>query len=281
MENESSIVKETVQNNIRIYADDKDAFATYCKEHELKQADAFAAALRSLELDTTKQLVPGRASEIGEVKKAIDLILSKYTDSIRYCDEAENRIRADFEARLASKDATILSLQNDLSNAKIEEEVSHEEAKAALEAQKHAENLAKAAIEAKLAAEATANDKKSIAEMLASKLAEAESKLSGFDDLKQAYADLEKKLVEEKEAAKDAARSSEKAQADSIAAIKAKNQQIIDTLKDELRSAQADARAAKADAITELNETIQHLRDKLDQRTEELLTIKANLPGRA
>lgn len=298
-QNTNSSPDTVVQNNMRVRQGDKDAFTEYCKANGLTQADAFNAAVSMLGLDSMKQTVPERAAEIDEVKKALDLVMDKYADSVRYNAEAEGRIRQEYERRLKSRDETIESLQNE--KAKLNTELT--EAKTAVsearKEQSRAEEQAFHDRETRDAAEKTSEDKERINDMLQSQLADAQEKASAYDSLKKSYDEIvatqqatEQALRDQKrdaeEAARQATREAERAQEQAVGAAEQRARKEADELKNQLRkalseadAAQKDAETARASAIAELSEKhakeIAALREKLDERTDALLAAREEI----
>ena len=80
---------ESVVKTFRIRQEDRAAFAKFCEEQDLTQAEAFEKAIAALGFEAVKQQNPEREAELSEVQEALDLIMIRYTDSIRFAKRAQ------------------------------------------------------------------------------------------------------------------------------------------------------------------------------------------------
>ena len=271
---------EVKQTNFRIDQETADAFRKFCEENGMSQAQGFDHIMQVVEMDRAKAAAPTRITEIEGFEKSVKDIMAAYLHSIEINQNAEGRIREQFASDLNRKDKTIDDLR-----AKAE--------------QLQAEKDATAAEKVRIAAEKTAEDKQTIADTLATKLAEAEKKAEGFDDLKAALSASQdaQKAAEQRikdvqrdaaEAAKDAAREAERAKDQAVKETADALQAQISALRDELRTsksetdaARRDAETAKTAAVAELSQThrteVAEIRAKLDARTEDLIRAQQKI----
>lgn len=135
----------------------------------------------------------------AEVVRAINqytaLINTKLVSLIGDLDTSEARIRSEYEKQISSKDAIIKDLQD---QKKVQEMIKNEaveDASKSKNAQTIAEKQLFDAEEKVRKAEDTVKDKESIIQMLTSKLAESEDKLSGYDTLRSSEASFREQVT--------------------------------------------------------------------------------------
>lgn len=135
----------------------------------------------------------------AEVVRAINqytaLINTKLVSLIGDLDTSEARIRSEYEKQISSKDAIIKDLQD---QKKVQEMIKNEaveDASKSKNAQTIAEKQLFDAEEKVRKAEDTVKDKESIIQMLTSKLAESEDKLSGYDTLRSSEASFHEQVT--------------------------------------------------------------------------------------
>lgn len=287
---------EIKQTNFRIDTDSAEIFRKYCDENDWNQAQGFAHLVQVIEMDRAKAALPTRTTEIENFEKSVKDIMAAYLYSLEVNEKAEGRIREQFVTDLERKDKTIDDLRIKAEQLQAEKDAVEAAAAEAVKAKDQAEKDAAAAEKVRVAAEKTAEDKQTIADTLAAKLAEAEKKAEGFDDLKAALIASQdaEKAAEQRlkdiqrdaaEAAKDAAREAERAKDQAVKELSDTMQAQLSALRDELRvsksetdSARRDAETAKTAAIAELSQAhraeVAEIRTKLDARTEALMQAR-------
>lgn len=287
---------EVKQTNFRIDQETADAFRKFCEANGMNQAQGFDHIMQIVEMDRAKAAAPTRITEIESFEKSIKDIMTAYLYSIEINQNAEGRIREQFAADLNRKDKTIDDLRIKTEQLQAEKDAAETATTEAVKAKDQAEKDAAAAEKVRIAAEKTAEDKQTIADTLAAKLAEAEKKAEGFDDLKAALSASQdaQKAAEQRikdiqrdaaEAAKDAAREAERAKDQAVKETSDALQAQISALRDELRTsksetdvARRDAETAKTAAIAELSQAhraeVAEVRTKLDARTEDLMQAR-------
>lgn len=182
--------------SFRVKKEIADRFRTFCKEYGMNQELGMEHLLQVVELDKAKELIPGRRTEIEEFEVFCKKILAAYMNSLDVCHNAEERIREQFAHALDSKDKTISDLQDKVTELK-EDKTSAEQMAATA-----AQSAARAIKDESIAREQVETTTKLIAEKdrtiatLADKLAIAENKLAGYDELKAEKTDLERKIRE-------------------------------------------------------------------------------------
>ena len=290
---------EVKQTNFRIDQETADAFRKFCEENGMSQAQGFDHIMQVVEMDRAKAAVPTRITEIEGFEKSVKDIMAAYLHSIEINQNAEGRIREQFASDLNRKDKTIDDLRAKAEQLQAEKDAAEAAAAEAVKAKDQAEKDAAAAEKVRIAAEKTAEDKQTIADTLATKLAEAEKKAEGFDDLKAALSASQdaQKAAEHRikdvqrdaaEAAKDAAREAERAKDQAVKETADTLQAQISALRDELRTsksktdaAKRDAETAKTAAVAELSQAhrteVAEIRAKLDARTEDLIRAQQKI----
>ena len=284
---------EIKQTNFRIDQETADAFRKFCEENGMNQAQGFDHVMQVVALDKAKSSVPSRITEIESFEKSVKDIMDAYLYSIKINQDAEERIREQFTSDLERKDATIDDLRAKIEKIQYEKEDAEARTADAMKTMEQSVKDAAAAEKLRIAAEKAVEDKQAIADTLASKLAEAEKKIEGYDDLKSALSASEDalKVAEQRikdiqrdaaEAAKDAARSAERDKEEAVKQISDTLQEKISSLRDELRlsksetdAARKDAETARTAAIAELSQAhkseISEVRLKLDARIDDLM----------
>lgn len=182
------------QTNFRIDSESADVFRQFCEEQGYNQAQGFDHLIQVLELNRAKAGIEGRLTEITTFEEYIKKILDAYLYSLQVAQDTEERIRedyktdmalrdkaiADYEIKIINRDEKIRTLTEDIQTAHKTEE----------EAVKNAQNAEKQALSAK----EIAAEKGRVNEMLSAKLADAEEKLNGYDELKTSEESLKKQI---------------------------------------------------------------------------------------
>ena len=278
---------EVKQTNFRIDIDDAESFRKICEEMGVNQAQGFGHMIKVLELDKAKTMVPERATEIEEFELYNQKILSAFVASLETNKNAEERIREQFKVKLESKDNMIVKLQNEIRG---KEDLMTAANTAAMEAENEknrAEAELKIANDRRRDAEKIAQDKTAIADMLQSKLAEAEAKLVEYPALKASEADLKLKLTESLQTIKDNQREAEIAQERAVAAVKVSADkeiaEIVKKAEKDLQALQNDLQTAKKDAELAQERAVAAARKEADQlitaEKAETVAAKAELAG--
>ena len=276
---------EVKQTNFRSNQETADAFRKFCEDHGMNQAQGFDHIMQVVEMDRAKAAAPERKTEIESFEKLMKDAMAAYLYSIEINQNSEARIREQFASDLDRKNKMIDDLRAKAEQLQAEKDAAEAVAAEAVKAKDQAEKDAAAADKVRIAAEKTAEDKQTIADTLAAKLAEAEKKAEGFDDLKAALSASQDELREAKEAAKDAAREAERAKDQAVKEISDAMHTQISALRDELRNSKSETEAARRDAemaktaaIAELSQAhrteVAEIRAKLDSRTDDLMQTR-------
>ena len=268
---------EIKQTNFRIDTEKADAFRAFCEQNGMNQAQGFDHIMQVLEMNEAKAAVPERLIEIEEFERHAKALVAGYLNSLELAKNTENRVLEQFESRLASKDKTIMELQEKLEGKDTDLAIKEELFKNAEAAKLQAEERATVAQERMIAAEKTAQDKAAIAEMLTGKLAEAEDKLKEYPALKASEADLKTKLAASEIKYTNAQKDAEIALERAVTAIQKKMDTVV--AEKDLQMASKDLQAEKALSAMEKakNKEIQGLRDKIDALKDEKAALKDEL----
>lgn len=180
------IMGEIKQTNFRINAETADAFRKFCEEQGMNQAQGFDHIMQIVELDRAKGMIPERQIEIEEFERSVKSIMAAYLGSLEINNNAEKRIKEQFASDLNRKDKTIDELREIKEQLQLDKKAIEAALKEALlnvsaaeEREKNAENQA-------TSAKKNAENQEKINAMLSAKLAEAEEKLAGYAELKDA-----------------------------------------------------------------------------------------------
>lgn len=274
-------MSELKQANFRINPETADAFRAFCREHGMDQAQGFDHIMQIVELDKAKAANPNRLTEIEEFERLAKSLIAAYLNSLEIASTTEERVQEQFQTNLKSKDDLIIKLQEDLKAkseclAKVEEE--KREAK---EIAKRAEIEAVEAKEREAAANKSIKDKENINAMLQSKLAEEESKIADYDELKQLASTLQFELNTTKQAIQDNKKEAELTQFKEISKIKEEAQMKIANIEKSIAEekfemerqvmiAKAEKDAAIAEIKLEQATTLAKQTEKYQQKIDSL-----------
>lgn len=111
----------------------------------MKKTEVLPALLNAWEANRVREALPGRTTEIDNFHNLLQQLKKAYTGSLELNVNAENRIRDEYSARIASNEEAVQALRAQLDKAKTEAAEAKEKAAAAeAERAKLAEELAKA-----------------------------------------------------------------------------------------------------------------------------------------
>lgn len=264
---------EIRQTNFRIDTDSADAFRAYCEANGLNQAQGFDALITAMELNEARAAIPERDTEIANFQAKANELVEAFLHSLQLNQDAETRIRAEFQRQLDLKDKTIENYQKQIAEEQ-------EKAAALTETQMQLMQLQveAAEIRAKLTAKEEEiallnethikqlSDKDSINTMLTEKLAAAEANAAGYADLKMAHDALADDLKAAKADLVEQQRNHEMAaERAAMAAEKAKNDAVREAEKEAdkaVKAAQSDYIAAQKD-LRNMEVSKAELREKL------------------
>lgn len=285
---------EIKQTNFRIDQETADLFREFCEQNGMNQAQGFDHVMQIVEMDRAKAVTPGRATEIEGFEKAVKQIMGLYLNSIEINNNAEGRAREQFASSLERQERTIDELQERITQLQAE---LMDTKNMLLEAEKDKERAEKDRIAAerlKDSAEKTAADKQTIADTLASKLAEAETKareydglLREFTQLKEMNRDPDQKLKDlQRDHAEEMKEAERRAERETEAALAVK-QLELDELKEQLRQSKNETEAARREAdiarttaiaelSTEHHVEIANMQERINDLTDKLMDLMQN-----
>lgn len=254
---------EIRQTNFRIDQDTADAFRRWCEEHNWNQAEGFDNVMRQVELNKAKAATPGRAVEIESFEKSVKDILAAYLNSIEINNNAESRIREQFASSLDSKDKTISDLQEKMATLQEAKTTAEQTSIAAAQSAAQAIKDMEVAKEQSDTATKLAEERSKTIASLADKLAVAEEKAAGFDDLKKSeeqkqitieklQSDIEINKTTHDKAIEDLKKDHQRA----IDDLKKTHQAAIKDLQTELATTKKDHEAALKDLQNEMDRKV-------------------------
>lgn len=281
------------QTNFRIDQESADAFRKFCEENGMNQAQGFDHMLQVLELNRAKAMVPNSAKDIETFEMHVKKIMESYLQSVEDYNTARESAREEFASALTSKDKTIASLQEKVPQLKADKEIAET---TAANADRIADQAVKEASVAKDQAGTAlklAEEKDKTIATLADKLAVAEGKAEGYDELKQSEeaakgriielqkdvenleAGFERELKSSKEEADRTLKSTQEASDRKVAELKKDHETEIRELKTDMErkisDAQKDAALSCANEVAkkerEMNITIREA-DKENARLQ-------------
>ena len=184
------------QTNFRIDQESADAFRKFCEENGMNQAQGFDHMLQVLELNRAKAMVPNSAKDIETFEMHVKKIMESYLQSVEDYNTARESAREEFASALTSKDKTIASLQEKVAQIKADKEIAET---TAANADRIADQAVKEASVAKDQAGTAlklAEEKDKTIATLADKLAVAEGKAEGYDELKKSEEAAKGRIIE-------------------------------------------------------------------------------------
>lgn len=254
---------ETIVRSFRVTENVVNKIKEIQEDLGFTQDGAFSELVRVYEMEKCKNSIPNRETEIANFQAKVGELIDSFLYSLQLNQDAESRIRAEFELKLENDAAQIANLRKKVKE--IEEQATESNLVAMKETDKRklAEQSLKDALEKIETIQTTLKDKENINFMLTAKLAEAEKKLDDYPALKETNDTLKEKYE--------------------------RLQQEMNELKrdHELAKARAEMEKEKAVASAELNtersllalekqknEENQKLRDKIEKLKDELVETK-------
>lgn len=102
----------------RLNEDDINKFKEFAAQNNLNQQEAFTSLLNTLELNSAKSTLGGRANSIDAFQTTVNNLVRFYINSLEENTTTEDRIREELSLQLTTKDKTIADLQNKLQEVK-------------------------------------------------------------------------------------------------------------------------------------------------------------------
>lgn len=267
------------QTNFRVDQQTVEQFRTFCKEMGFSQAQGFDHLMELVEMDKAKSIVSSRSTEIEDFEQHAKALISAYLRSIELNENAEARVKEQFEGALKSKDSVIADLQEKIEQLKAYKVETEEVKKELAAVQEEKSSIAEEVVFWKKqvdSAEDKANDKAKQIVLLTEKMQQYENTDKENKALKESdmqmkakIADLENELAERKRAEKEAALSAKIELADAlrkqdkeIATLTAKVEILEQQKKEAATKAEADQKAAI---------------EKSEKQQQEIIELKAAL----
>lgn len=111
-------MEDIKQTNFRVDQQTVEGFRGFCKEMGFSQAQGFDHLMQLVEMDKAKSVVSSRATEIEDFEQHTKALISAYLRSIELNENAEARVKENFESALKSKDSIIADLQEKIEQLK-------------------------------------------------------------------------------------------------------------------------------------------------------------------
>lgn len=241
----------------------------------MKKAEILPVLIAAWESNVIREALPGRSTEIDNVHNLLAQIERAYASSLELNLNAENRIRAEYETRLASSDQTVVSLKEAAEIAKSEASAAKAEAEAvAKERDQLLTDLAQARelIETKTE---SIEGLKAAKESIERHLVEVEAKLSDMPDTEERAKAAEAEVESLKRQMSEAEQEHEKKlwnlrnmNADAMNAQREKFTQKLDEFSERYNKLMKDMTAALAEARRKAEQAEDKAREKLEAALE-------------
>ena len=241
----------------------------FCEENGMNQAQGFDHMLQVLELNRAKAMVPNSAKDIETFEMHVKKIMESYLQSVEDYNTARESAREEFASALTSKDKTIASLQEKVAQLKADKEIAET---TAANADRIADQAVKEASVAKDQAGTAlklAEEKDKTIATLADKLAVAEGKAEGYDELKKSEEAAKGRIIELQ---KDV----ENLEAGFERELKASKEEADRTLKSTQEASDRKVAELKKDHETELRELKTDMERKISDAQKDAALSCAN-----
>lgn len=273
-EEDQGEVKEEKQKtktvSFRLKEDTAEKIKEFIESMGGSKEDALTSLMSVYELHNSKSLIPDREKEIENFEFYVHKMVSAYVESLETCELAEEKIKANYEKDLTSKQKTITDLQekDELNKAKLAEQKKElDEAKAK---QKLAEKEAEDAKGKQASAEQKAADKVEIANMLQNQLKEATDKLAEYPTLKETESFLRGELAKAEQTIKDNKKDAEIAQERAVTAVYKEMDKAVAEANKEKDKALSDLEREKDKQIMELEVALSKAQTTADEKQKQL-----------
>lgn len=241
----------------------------------MKKAEILPVLIAAWESNAIREALPGRSTEIDNVHNLLAQIERAYASSLELNLNAENRIRAEYETRLASSDQAVASLKEAAENAMSDASAAKAEAEAITkERDQLLSDLAQARelIETKTE---SIEGLKAAKESIERHLVEVEAKLSDMPDTeeraKAAEAEVESLKLQMSEAEQEHEKklwNLRNMNADAMNAQREKFTQKLDESSERYNKLMKDMTAALAEARRKAEQAEDKAREKLEAALE-------------
>lgn len=257
--------EQPVQTNFRLLKSDAEVFRKWCQGHGFAQHEGFGVILEMLSQQELKADSEDLSRDINNFESHLRNAGEAYMHMVRLVKDTE----AEFEAKYNSK---IELYEEKIEAQKAEIKAKDEMLAIANTRMAEAENASIDAVKEKDTAEkaceqaeAIAKDKAEIAEMLATKLKEAEQKLEGYPELQEKLKALENNVVEKTNALLNA-----KSEMDALAvSLTNEKEKVLSELQHKLEVAEVQREKEIAKLKLDHQMEIGELKDRLAEQKEQ------------
>lgn len=123
-------MKETIARTFRITEETAEKLKAICADVG-NQNTALESLIAAYETQNAAAVISDRQTDIADYNNHIQALQAAFLHSLEITENTENRIRAEFQQQLESKDSTIISLQESLKRAESDVQAADERAAAA------------------------------------------------------------------------------------------------------------------------------------------------------
>ena len=245
------------------------------------QGAALQGLITAYEIQSAKNDIPDRATEIAEIDSDLHAISQAYLNSLVLNENAEQRVRTEFAAQLESKDKLIIDLQARLDSAKsaaAEAKTETEEAQRSLSdvtAQYSSEKVSYEEVVSSLRSdlhrsEQSIIDKDTIIGQLKAEIDRLSKDALEFDEQKARVQVAEKAQI----AAEQAQQKAENILEQMIAKHKSETEIANQRAKNELEAAVIAERSKNIDVVQKLNDRIMAQSEEISALKTEIMQLK-------
>lgn len=125
------MTEKTVARTFRMTENFSQKIDAICAELGIKQAAALDSLITAYEMQQSKAILPDRQTEIEDYDTHIQALQSAFLHALEITENTEQRVRAEFQRQLESKDSTIIRLQESIKELEARAQTADERATAA------------------------------------------------------------------------------------------------------------------------------------------------------
>ena len=280
--------------SFRVTDDVMAKFNTIKDELKLNQDGALGVLIGAYEMEKAKEAIPDRETEIANFQLKAHELVEAFLHSLQLNQDAEARIRQEFEAELVRNKKTIDNYQGQIEALKAEKALLSEDAAKVKFLQTELDSVTEQARKERNEAADRIAEKDRLISTLDGRLEMVEIQAAGYDKLKDERDSLARQLQEAQSTVKEqdkdhqmemerAAMAARQAQDEAVAAAKAEADGKIASLKEQLQEAKIagakDLQAAEKAAHEADKVAAAEIR-KLEQENARLRELMAEMKAK-
>lgn len=272
---------ELKNRSFRISDETTEKFRQLCSEFD-NQNVALNALISAYEVQQAKAVITERATDISDYDTHLQALQSAFLHSLELNENAETRIRQEFQRQLESKDSIISELQERIKQAETAAEIAKEQAAiVSSEADARIKQAEKERNSLQEKLTLTDEQVSELSESLIAVKSQVIDKQQIIDNLNQQLSSVNAAIDEAKEAETRAKQAETELNAvkSELSEVKKLNEAEVKELKQQLALQTKEAEADKKSALADLKEKyvaeLDELRQKVQTLKEENFNIKS------